>query len=550
VIAPDERSFLRELARWDANARWPVLLADPWYCRLFLRAYAPHRVLSAASGGGDEVASPAQAAAAALGPEPLEGIAPASAAETLLARTADGAPGCVLWEPEGGLACAAALLAAGRRQPLAEWAPAGRHADTASPGDLAALSEASGRALDGTGRSWRGLGDALDFVTLASDLPYRCTLAEGFEPGVRALDDTLFRGPDGISQAFVGRLAPDPVEAVYMANCALFLDRRRALLFDTYGSKPPWSDYAFAPAAARLPELGFTEALSVTADKASIGRWLREQREPFCWDQIAVNSSGGFRDWSCGTGGCSDDVTQVGPTFVSYVHSNAAGQPLDPDSIVGRWLALGCYGFFGSVNEPYLQSFLPSSEPIVALAEGWPAALAWRRSPGEAYWCAWRLALLGDPLCGLPCSRTDALPELPLARCEPERDLPPPTTLEQDALAGDWRALAESALASPPATPRERALARSAFLTEMDRATEEGDTARACAMLRAWRALTGEDWALPRLAERLRPLLAGPPETRAAVAECFRALAAAAAAEDVKADLTKRADDAAAAPGA
>lgn len=545
VIAPDTRAFLRELARWSGEAGWPVLLADSWYCRLFLCAYAPERVYLAPAGGEISPAAPWQAAAAALGPEELEGIAPETADMALLERVEGGAPGCVLWEPGNGLECAAALLAAGRAEPLVAWSPEGAHADTATPEQLAALRREADRALDATGRAWRGLGDGIDFVTLACDLPYRTNLVGGYEPGGRALDDVLLRGPERLPQAFVGRLLPDPVQAVYAANCALFLTRERALLFDTYGGSPPWSDYSLAPAAARLPELGFTEALSVPSAEAGVPRWASEQRSPFRWDQVAVNSSGGFRDWSCGTGGCSDDIAQVGPTFVSYVHSHAAGMPLDPDSIVGRWLTLGCYGFYGSVIEPYLQSFRPSSAPVIALAEGWPAGLAWRQIPGEAYWGPWRLALLGDPLCGLPIARAESAPELPLPALEPERDLPSLTPTEAAALAGDWTEVVELAMAQAPTAPRDRALLRSALIAEMAAAIAANDAPRACLMLRGWHAASGEAWTLPRLAARLEPLVPNSPEAKAAIVECLRTLAGAVTDEGVRADLTKRADAAA-----
>jgi len=529
VIAGDENAFLREVARWDSSARWPVLLADAWYCRLFTRAFAPERVYYApALGGAPPTAADAtRAAAAALGSEEFDDVTAEAAPGLLAERAADGPPACVLLDPDDGLACAAAELAAGRMQRIVPVSLPGKLADTASEPDAVAMVGAVRAAMDATGLEYASLGDDVDLVTLAADLPYRCQFTASLEPGIRATDDLLFRGRGLIPWAFSGRLVPDPTYAAYSAACSLFLPRSRALLFDTYGGSRPWSDYSLARAVAPLHDERHFEVTLVERPQLNLSEWHRACRVPFAHDTVAVNSAGGFSDWSCGTGGLGDDILHIGPTFVSYVHSHAGGQPLDPNAITGRWIALGAYGFYGALNEPYLQSFSSHGVAVALHEGGWPAAVAFRKMPGSFYWTPWRNGLLGDPLdSGVILPRLLQAVPLPLGELDEGRDLPALSPLETAAMGGDWDSVVKLAAQETEPGPRDWVLLRAALLDELQWACDAGNVDGAAAALAGYYSASKADWALPALARRVRPLADASDAAKASVVALLRSLEA------------------------
>jgi len=51
VLVPDGRTYLDELAKWSPAGRWPVLIEDRFYAPMFIRAFAPARVVRRASVG-------------------------------------------------------------------------------------------------------------------------------------------------------------------------------------------------------------------------------------------------------------------------------------------------------------------------------------------------------------------------------------------------------------------------------------------------------------------------------------------------------------------
>ena len=90
------------------------------------------------------------------------------------------------------------------------------------------------------------------------------------------------------------------------------------------------------------------------------------------------------------------------------IHSFSAADPNDPATIAGRWLANGAFVYFGSMNEPFLQSFRPPALVAALIAEGVPLGAAIRRSPPEPFGQPWRLVYLGDPLYRLQPGRSPA----------------------------------------------------------------------------------------------------------------------------------------------
>src|SRR5262249_17246431 len=92
------------------------------------------------------------------------------------------------------------------------------------------------------------------------------------------------------------------------------------------------------------------------------------------------------------------DIPPSLPTAVLMIHSFSAANPNDPGTIAGRWLANGAFVYFGSMFEPYLQSFRPPRLVASLAEEGVPLGAATRRLASEPFGHPWRLASLGDPL--------------------------------------------------------------------------------------------------------------------------------------------------------
>ena len=70
---------------------------------------------------------------------------------------------------------------------------------------------------------------------------------------------------------------------------------------------------------------------------------------------VLFNSSGGPDQFSIAGGpGRPGDIPRGVPTAVSMIHSFSAADPLDPQTIAGRWLDQGAFVYFGSVWEPFL----------------------------------------------------------------------------------------------------------------------------------------------------------------------------------------------------
>jgi hypothetical protein len=92
------------------------------------------------------------------------------------------------------------------------------------------------------------------------------------------------------------------------------------------------------------------------------------------------------------------DVPPSVPAVVLMIHSYSAANPADPQTIAGRWLAGGAYVYFGSMYEPFLQSFQTPDRVAARIAEGIPLGAVLRKLPPEPFGQPWRLLYLGDPL--------------------------------------------------------------------------------------------------------------------------------------------------------
>jgi hypothetical protein len=437
-LVPDVPSFLEALAFWDGNHYFPILLDSPAWSLPFLRAFRPARVLRFV-GAKSTVATPDlsiarkgamasdavwQLAVRALSrswarsPAPDD---PLGGTDQSASKSTSWAPGLVLTETQCPAFAGAVALAAGRFQSLMRVAPA-----TAAPershnpkGGSQLEAVLSSNAAWGLVKRiesqvaavvprYDQLGDDCDFLTLAVDWPYRYEVekADGPTRGIYALDDLVGRRLDGNvglgkRWAYAGRLVGDPAASVARAMAALFLQPRSALLWNTYDSIAPWSDYDMSRAAGRLRRdvLG-TDAVEHRAGRrADLANWHRTFDPVNRIGLVFLNSSGGPQHFAIAGGpGRPADLPRGGPVAVSMIHSYSAADLADPQTIASRWLAQGAYVFYGSVHEPFLAAFRAPALVADLVASGIPFVAALRQGESEAFGFPWRLIYLGDPL--------------------------------------------------------------------------------------------------------------------------------------------------------
>jgi hypothetical protein len=241
------------------------------------------------------------------------------------------------------------------------------------------------------------LGDDIDFITIVGDMPYRYQTSDG----VNCLDDLLGRIPQGQLAprwAYVGRITGSLEYQIYQVMCGLFLQPRDAKLFNGYDpGDSNFKDYFQSAAASRLLQFGIkNEQIGM----GSLGNW---QKAFFPRNQsglLIINTSGDPTSFNLrGGSGTTWDVPWTSPTRIHIIHSFSAANAQDPYTIAGRWLANGAYAYFGSVHEPFLQSFRTPGLIADALAEGYPWGAAVRQNtPRETFGHPWRLIVFGDPM--------------------------------------------------------------------------------------------------------------------------------------------------------
>lgn len=465
VIVPDGRSYIAAIERWnyDAGVRFPVLMDDgSWRAQQaiarFVRAYRPKSVvrwLAPPAGGapawpGDAAARHVRLERAAARPW-LVGEVPAegSLADALKAQWAKlqfVPPGLIVASSEDPAWPAALALAAGRGQPLAWLIAPGKADGYMSVENAADLEKRIEAAAEASGRSWSGLGDDLDAVTICLNCAAKVYLGEKEQNAMLALTDWIGRkaggGPEDRPSkerwAWTGQIIGSEWQAAYGAMCSLFLVTDSAWLFDGYDSSPPWSLYDATEAAAVLEQVQIKCTVDDEADR-SIAAWRRRAAGVSGRGTtggmgvnaglVMVNSSGNpdFFNLKPGEGKPDDAPILHRPAIVHFVHSWSASVPTDVNTVAGAWIERGAYAYVGAVHEPYLQAFVPTPKLAMRLAAGLPLGAAARLDDGEV----WKINVLGDPL-------TTLGPTGPVVAREP--DLPGAVDLQQDlsaAIKGD-----------------------------------------------------------------------------------------------------------------
>lgn len=396
VLVRDTGGFLHHIGQWTPSVAYPVLFDDGYWARLFIRRYKPDRVVVAPPMDKSlltpELAR--RALLAAWSEDGLDDIRDDSpqAVAALFKRQVAPPLGMVLVGPNADTGWAGAALAAGHRQPIAflpATLPKGR-----KPVSLAALlqiDEAVRAAIAGDGWRCEGLWRGIDVVALAADIAYTYIASATDDSDRRAVDDALLRRGEE-RDAYVGRLIGSREQAVYAAMCSLFLPVERALTFSVYSDKKPHEAQYLDPVtvAACPPDL----PMASSAGDASAAHW-RALTATASHDLFLVCTAGGDHGWIVNGGTAStEDIPLNGPAVVHWVHSWAAADPWHPDTLAGRWLAVGAHIFYGSAVEPYLSAFRPPFAVLLDWQRGVPFVAATRFQQGPP----WRLVYLGDPL--------------------------------------------------------------------------------------------------------------------------------------------------------
>lgn len=438
VIVPDTTSYIAAVGAWSLTGRYPVLIDDgSWAAResiaRFVRAFKPEQVVRFNAGPAEEAGevnireSVDRTVAAAWGcPNPAKltehwqqlGFVP---------------PGVVIAHPSdpawtGGLA-----LAAGHGQPII-WLNARPWGVTLAdwyPSDKFEELRGTMRAELGTlPWKWDALGDDIDAITLCQSGPVKTHIGEPSIQTSYSVTDVLGRPAGaltltptdpgrGARWAWAGQVVGNEWQAASMAMCSLFLSPERAWLFDGYDDSPPWNGWDATAAADLLRRAGIGVLLD-DGDRRGLDDWrrrgagrprggdpgitAREQPPAGLADLqrgvdaglIFVNSSGNadFFDLKPGQGKPDDVPILRVPAMVHFVHSWSATNPMNRDTIAGRWLERGVFAYMGSTYEPYLQSFMPTPMVTQRLMLGMPFGAAVRLDNSEP----WKLAVLGDPL--------------------------------------------------------------------------------------------------------------------------------------------------------
>ncbi len=457
VLVPDARTYLQEIARWSIRGQWPILFEDDPHAAGFIRRFAPDVILRVASAGEIE-------------PQKLEADI-VTTIESVWAgdgvRDADSLverfellgwtpPGIVVADPDDPAWTAAVALGAGRGLPVVFHDVDLGPVDGEMPSSTLADFERFLRAeVDRTDLRWREMGDDIDTVTVCKRMPIKCRMAvpkaaqvwhAALDPGTGpyATTDALGRDDRGDRWGYVGTIWGDEARAASMAMSSLFLPRTDIWLVSGYERSGPWAVYDMDEIAEKLPDRGYE--VSLNSDRSASGEnWLRLVMGGISADVFYLNSHG-FRDvfhlFKNARLRSQDLPVLDHPMVVSMVHSFSLQRPDDRDSVGGRFLERGVYGFLGSVDEPFLMAFVPPKIQLERISAGVPFLIAGRYWPGEGMMSGvWKIAAIGDPLMLAPSDRIQ-----PRKRMPASSDFAPPDAMD---LRASTRALMETLREEP-----------------------------------------------------------------------------------------------------
>ncbi|MCC6426078.1 MAG: hypothetical protein IT435_04585 [Phycisphaerales bacterium] len=427
VIVPDDAtSYIEAIARWTPKARFPVLIDDGTRqatedIARFVRALKPAKVVRWEVGADFK---PAEGEPAALPagipehhPKQLAALADRaiarawgfdkSSAETVafvghLKAMNLTPPGIVLCNAEDQAWTAGLALAAGHGQPIA-WikapqAPGG----TMSKAQADALVKSAQEAAKATGLKWEEMGDDIDAVSLCLNVPAKFPFVEGGKGGMASTTDVVGRKPfseageQAPRWAFSSVIFGTRARGAYSAMCSLFLTPAKAWIFDGYGDSGGFKTFDGTEAGKLLTERGKLEVVVDDAPHQDEAAWRARSAKAIDASLVMVNSSGNadFFDLKPGRMKPADIPILGVPAAISMVHSWSAADVSARGTVAGRWFDHGAFAYFGSMEEPFLQAFVPTPFLAARLSSRFAWAAAVRIEGGHI----WKLVCFGDPL--------------------------------------------------------------------------------------------------------------------------------------------------------
>ena len=419
VLVPDLATWLDEIQQWGARGTWPVLIEDDRFTPIFVRRFAPRQLVRRASVAGSVPESSENRKALALRIQ-SSFWRPVSATDdsstiTRIYRDLNWIPPGIVATDFTDPAWPAALALAMLRGQLLVDLPGdfGQPNGSLDASGFRSLKRSVTDFFGSSGWSWKTMGDDLDALTLCRSLPVRVNMSLPDDlrpriPGLKidrdtppvALTDLLCRNEDGSRYAVCGWIFGSQIRSIYMAMCALFIERDSIGLVDGYDRKRGGTAYALSNAEEVLEPLSYETRILAEGTQASRMNWLPLMSTGVPADVLFINSSGrsGFMDMTAGSRLRAADIPVLNHPLALYlIHSFSLFAPETPTTIGGRWLDRGVYAYVGSCNEPMLGAFRPSSHMIRQLSLYVPFIVAARLFESE-FSKPWRVVTIGDPL--------------------------------------------------------------------------------------------------------------------------------------------------------
>ena len=450
-LVPDLPTFVYYLSTWDGNQRFPIFMTRNKYFDRFVLAYKPDRVLRSGPKKIERLDENLFRAAvcAAWGKETIDdlprGISRNGFKERL-DRAKAKANGIVLTKPDATQLAAGLALAAAHCQaldflrlpsPIEAIKPTG----TITSEQKEQLRKEIIKIIERWGYRYEQLGDDIDYITLALDLPMsymgldsvkrtqqRLCLDDGINrltpdgsvPSAKNSDgvgktesqsssaardaDQSKKGapgkkpgagglPRGDCYAYVGRLLEaDEGMSLYQAMCSIFLGTTKALYFDRWPE-----DWGLRCQEGWWVMQTKIHSVLVKKSESSIAKWKQLVGKLNPYGFLQVNSAGGARQWGDGK---VSDIPESVPVVVYFAHSFSASNPYDETTIAGRWLRNGAYIYFGALSEPFGQSFNASWTVAVSAVAGEPLGKSFQAKAmlHPRFTFPWKQIYIGDPL--------------------------------------------------------------------------------------------------------------------------------------------------------
>ncbi len=428
VIADSPDAYVKAIAGWDERTIYPVLIDDgSWRAAedigRFVRGFKPEKIVRLTEADAlpedraerEELLERTLASIWGQGRDDLASDEVMTELVSHLQFAVHMPPGIVVADAKDPAWTAGLALAAGHAQPIM-WFNRSKiynnAGGTLSQEQTADLSSTIETRLEELGIAWQGLGDAVDAVTIAMNLPVKCQLDMGEKDSERfALTDVIGQHRALSSGrltnlqrwAWSGQIFGNESEAAYRAMCSLFLQPSQAWIFDGYPSSAPWNAYDGSATAENLGKANLPSTL-LDEPRNGVDSWLASTTQALDADVVFVNSKGlpEYFDLEPGRAYASDVPVLDRPAAVSYVHSWSATRPDDATTIAGAWFRAGAFMYVGSVHEPFLQAFIPTPIFGLRLMGGLPWSVACRPDGVSP---VWKIAVIGDPLLAIGSER-------------------------------------------------------------------------------------------------------------------------------------------------